>query len=406
MKYFALIILALLSFRAVGSDFTDAAVINNMGLASGWTGSVFTYNNDIWIRSYKDGMGMYDYRVGAGGVISEMRDVQSGFEKLLAAPARSERTDRVIQEVWWGLNLNNTNGGSPDGRFNVNQAGTFEDGNSPRPPHTLTPTISVDVDANPGAPEVDVYSVPQDQWFAENQPPFTGKFSMLTRYKLIGNGWLMVRRVTLIGQIMTNNSPTNIRDLYIDAWTPFNKQVFDGMALDMDTLGNPTWWYQADRDMPVHTAFSAPATHGYAVAFSTSDHASKTAVGLVFGASQPQWYENQIGKSIGRHDFRCQEWSDHEGGGLCFKPNLRFKFPIPAGMVIDDYFVIVPSPQMDSQFAADVTSAESLIPAPRLFWPKTVLDGELADIVNQLNANKIVNGVRTDQLVPLINSEE
>src|SRR5581483_322902 len=193
--------------------------------------------------------------------------------------------------------------------------------------------VAVDISSDPTSPQIDVYSVPQNQWYGANESAFTGKFSLLTRYKLMGNGWLMVRRVTVIGQVMTNNSPANIRDLYIDAWTPFTKQVFNGMALAMDTLGNPLWWYQAGYNLPLQMALSTSASRGYAVAFSTSSHATKTAIGLVFGTAQPQSYANQIGSNVGSHTFRCQEWSDN-GGGLCFKPNLEFfAFTIPAGTV-------------------------------------------------------------------------
>ncbi len=404
MKYLTFLALSLAGLKAIASDFTDTASINTMVLANGWTGAIITNNSDLWIRSYDNGVGMYDYRIGAGGAVAEMRQVQSNNEDLLAGPFRSERTDRVIQEVWWGLNLVYSKGGAPDGRFNVNQAGNYADGNSPRPPNTLTPTVATDIIPDSTAPQIDVYSVPQDQWYPANDAMFTGKFSMLSRYKLIGNGWLMVRRVTVVGQILTNNLPANIRDLYIDAWTPFTKKVFNAMALSIDTFGNPLWWYQTGYNIPSQSAWPSTATHGYAVAFSASSHATKTAIGFVFGNSPPQWYTNQVGSSIGLHTFRCQEWSDN-GGGLCFKPNLEFTFSIPAGTVIDDYYVIVPSPRMDSQFAADIASVEPLIPAPRFFWPGTVLDGELLAIVNRLNAN-LVNDVRTDKLGPLINTGE
>src|SRR5580692_10747574 len=103
MKFFVFLTLSLLGLKAIASDFTDTAPINTMSLASGWTGTIFTNDNDLWIRSYENGVGMYDYRIGAGGAVSEMREVPSNYKNLLARPFRSERTDRVIQEVWWGL---------------------------------------------------------------------------------------------------------------------------------------------------------------------------------------------------------------------------------------------------------------------------------------------------------------
>jgi hypothetical protein len=175
--------------------------------------------------------------------------------------------------------------------------------------------------------------------------------------------------------------------------------MFNAMALSIDMSGNPVWWFQAG-SLPVNTGLQTSATLGYAVAFSTASRNTNSVVGLAFGCSQPQSFLNHIASSVGSHMFRCQEWTDN-GGGICFKPNLQFTAAVPAGSVTDDYYIIVPAPCMNGQFASDLAIAVSLVPPPRVYWPETALDGELQEIVTQLGAN-LVNEVRTDKLAQLL----
>ncbi len=52
--------------------------------ASFFTCEAFTYNGDVWMRSSYEGKAWFDYRIGAGGDVAEMRNCDTAFSPVLA----------------------------------------------------------------------------------------------------------------------------------------------------------------------------------------------------------------------------------------------------------------------------------------------------------------------------------
>ena len=101
------------------------------------------------------------------------------------------------------------------------------------------------------------------------------------------------------------------------------------------------------------------------MAFSSNGHATNTAVGLVFTGIAP----GDLRQPDPQHRRpACLPLPGMVGQWRrdLLQPNLQLNFH-PAGTIIDDYYVLVPSPRMDSDFAADIANVLPLVPAPRVF---------------------------------------
>jgi hypothetical protein len=157
-----------------------------------WQWENFTLQQDIWMRSYQNHQAMFDYRLGPGGAISEIRHCPKGNRALLAPSYQTEETDRIIQSLFWGQSPNVKDlriTGSIDNsnqNFNINLGGTAS--------NQYAPIISVQRNAK----KIDIYTVPFAQFLPYFDPAFTGPVSHFSRYEMLADGVLKVRRVILI----------------------------------------------------------------------------------------------------------------------------------------------------------------------------------------------------------------
>lgn len=358
-----------------------------------WTWNAFTDQGDVWLRSAADGQGMFDFRLGAGGAIAEMRDVQAGAKRLLSPSFQGEATDRIIQWTWWSDSITNPIAGLPafEHRFNVTQGGTFS--------NQISPTMSVRIRS--GVNIVDVYSLPQDQWKTQQQPHMQGKISALTRYEMAADGVLKIRRVMLVDHVYLRGEETQFDKLYVEAWSPFDRSgTFDGLALGVDANGNPNWWYQAGNNIPHYPNFPVASTNGYAVVFRIGSHQTNTAVGLVFGLSQVS--PATTGNS---HVLNSMSWNN----GIGILPALNLS-NVALGSVIDTTIALVPRHSLNAEMAGQLATLVPQIPAPVVHAPATAFAGELGDIVTRLKTNLTQSGQRTQHLaavaVPIASAQE
>ena len=216
------------------------------------------------------GKKQFDFRIGAGGAISEMRDCTDEDQPLLAPTNKGEVTDRVIQWTAWSESVNHRVAKLPksEWRYNVTQGGTNAS--------EISPTVSVRWDKS--ANVIDVYSVPQDQWKTEQQPHMKGNLSALTRYEGMADGVLKIRRVVRVGDITLLGKPAPPGRMIFEAWTPFRHsgKTFDSLALSLDEAGKPNWWYEIGHNLPKYPKWPVNDTKGYAVVFRASSRRSTT----------------------------------------------------------------------------------------------------------------------------------
>ena len=183
----------------------------------------------------------FDYCLGGGGCISQMRYIPDNYNALLA-PALGNDTDRVMQYTFWGVSTNciDPNSKEDDKRFNVDQAGNKTG--------IFSPVFSVSSKDN----NIDIYSVAHNQWYSSMDADFTGSVSSFTRYSLEENGVLQVRKVILVPDILLSGKSVGAYDLYFEQWLPFrfSSDAFDSLAFGLNMDGEPNWWYSNQDGTP------------------------------------------------------------------------------------------------------------------------------------------------------------
>ena len=370
-------------------DYDDPAPFEQAPLAPGWTCSAFESQGDIWIRTFEAGAERFDMRIGAGGVISELRHAAQSYAPLLSPSFSGEATDRVIQWTWWSPSITHTVPALPqfEWRFNVTQAGTFES--------LLAPTHFVTLDA--GDCMVEVWSSPRDQWKTEQQPYMQGVLAARTRYRVFGAGLVAVRRTILVGDATLEGQPATYDEVYLEAWTPMRRPTFDALALSLDGAGTPTWWYAAGQNLPQYPFIDVTTTNGYAAVFAQASPATSAAVGVVFGKQHPcLWSAGQC-LAAGSLDLNSMEWNN----GIGVLPGLSLS-SLESGQVVDYDLVIAPSQGLSGTFTASLADTVTVIPAPRILQPGASLPPALSQVVQLLGTLADDSGTRSDHLAPLL----
>jgi hypothetical protein len=71
-------------------------------LQRGYRCEIKTVAKNLWVAAFRNKTKLYDFRVGAAGVIAEMRDGLNGLKRMSGPPTDvGPEIDRVFQEVYW-----------------------------------------------------------------------------------------------------------------------------------------------------------------------------------------------------------------------------------------------------------------------------------------------------------------
>lgn len=480
MKRIAAIALTTCSFAgldAFGSDFTETATIFLYGLDANWTGKIYDRNNtkDMWLGGAYNINGQsferMHYRLGPGGALDEVLSGEDpSWPNFLSIDPSA--TDRMLQQVLWDFPVTTPVspadcGCTPDNahnQYNVNQAGTRD--NLVTPVVSVTPT-TLSLGGQP-TPQIDVYATPQDQygdtpkWHDPNfsnvagvvdsaRRYLTSKNSLLTRYRLVGPGHLLVRRVLLVGdtfksgKVVTtqpNGTESGHPWLTVEAWAPFVREFdnasfgFNSVAFQWNTDNSLGLWVCSERydtwmqygknkeSQTYYISTQDPWQTGYGVAFRsvispqaqpdiygdqdmTCDPATRAqypAIAVLFGRSRPQRWHAQTYTEYGQTVFATWRFKPETRpvgpAAIGILPALRFGDPvigypptpndtIAAGGIIDVTIMYIASMHMDSAMKTEIDRWLPLIPAPRYFPPGTVFDAgsDLEQIAKNLKAN-------------------
>jgi hypothetical protein len=354
-----------------------------------WTWTQRRDATDVWLTASQDGAEMFDLRLGAAGSIAELNYHPAGDQDLLANPYGDNDTDRVIQWTLWSDNVSAVSDGMSE-PFNEDLAGSGDD--------TFAPTVSVQ--AAPGT--VDIYAVPQDQWDRSLNGAMQARYSSLTRYELLPNGVLKVRRVVLTGPISNQPNGGGVYDVYFEEWNPFKAgdNLFNAYALSLDASGTPDWWYAANENIPYYQYLPVGDSFGYALIYNQSALRTLPVIGVVFGTQELRVVSSAgLTGPVGRHVFNSMGWGSEtpDDQGIALLPALEM-FDVPSQSVIDYTYYLVLRPHADASLAADLATLAAATPAPVLYGPNEALPAELRGIVTTLGQNLNAPTVRTDHL--------
>lgn len=301
---------------------------------------------DVWLKLSAGGSNTFALRLGAGGAISE---INGGGKSLLSPSFQGEVTDRVIQWTIWSDTVTNRVASLPkkfEWRFNLTQGGCFDG--------TISPTAEVRVDAGRGI--LDVYSVPQDQWKTEQREVMRCKLSCLTRYEMMPEGVLLIRRWIRVGDLTLNGKTTAFADLQVEAWNSFLRApaVFDAVAMGLDEQGNPTKIFPTGASFPHYPKILADQTAGWALVFNQHLLTNGQCIAVVFGRETPLDHG-------GKHEFNLMQWTD----GVAVLPKAIFR-QVESEAILEQSLALVLGTRMDARLRGQLDALANTLSRPRV----------------------------------------
>ena len=378
---------------AIEATLSRSAILSsiNQVLSDGWRSRFRIVGDDIWVRTVKpDGTPEFDFRLGAAGVIAEIRDVASG-QNLLAPSNRGESTDRVVQWTLWelGQTIRHNVGSLPDfeDRFNLTQAGTFD--------NVIHGTVEVEIVDG----QVNIWSVVDRNWKSQQDPYMDGTVTALTQMTILDGGGLLVRRVVRVGEIRLNRNAVTLDNPYFEAWTPLSDAAFNAMAVSIDGNGNPDEFFIDGRNIPGYQPrISVENTRGWALGYDRFDRDEGTNLAVVFGTDIGTVFSAD-GSETNNHQYARNSLDFR--GGWAILPGL-FPGSVGEGAIIETHLILLPGDTIDASTGAQLDALAELLPAPRVFHAGAQLSGDLNSIANRLSTLSSENRTSTDHLAGLL----
>ena len=374
-------------------DFSNQVVEQlNEVLPDDWNVQSSVRNGNIWFRTFApDGSAKFDVRIGSAGVIAEIRDIDTS-RNLLAPSFNHEVTDRVVQWTMWefGNAVRHDVPSLPDfeDRFNVTQAGTFE--------NVLNGTVDVDLNLEQG--QIDVWSVVDNNWKSEQDPHMDGTITALTRTEVLDGGAILVRRVIRIGEINLNGQTVSLAAPYFEAWSPFSDSVFNSMALGINANGNPNNWFADGINIPHYPHTPVENTRGWAVSYNRDNLADGPTMSVVFGKDKGTVHRAD-GATTTSHRYNLNSMDFN--GGMAILPGL-LPGSLSEGAIIDQHLIFMPGNGIDGSTAAQLDALAGRLPPPQVYHAGAELDGELFAIADRLSSLKQEPRSATNNLGTLI----
>lgn len=341
--------------------------------------------NNLWMRSYLGGVAQFDYRVGAGGCIAEMRACYLGNEQLLCPTwvnsAYHDRDNVLMWVMWAGATIDGASdeedSNSWKKRWNVNQAGGH-DGFAP------VSEVVVDVTLQGGVIEVfsqsdEQFIVGYDDTFRSTQGP--DWVSQHVRYDLLDKGVLKITHTSVIPTIHRNNiivhrgtAPgQNYHYAYFEKWSTFFAAPngrFNGLARKLTENGSPDQWFQFGQNMPSYQDEPLSTTSGYAVAFQVGGYASGEwpVVGVVSGTKDMEVVGAAAASAEAYQNFF--EWiGAGELGYVAILPACNLELPMHGSVVVYETYLLARA-SSDGEFVKDLNFYSEKVTPPRVYGPE------------------------------------
>ena len=376
--------------EATLSQPVDVSSINQV-LSDGWKSTFRIVGDDIWVRTVKpDGTPEFDFRLGAAGVIAEIRDVDSG-ENLLAPSFQGESTDRVVQWTLWeiGQTIRHNVASLPDfeDRFNTTQAGTFD--------NVLHGTVEVEINGD----QINIWSVADRNWKSEQDPFMNGTVTSMTQMTILDGGGLLVRRVIRVGEIRLRGNVVSLDNPYFEAWTPLSDAAFNAMAVSINDNGDPDEFFRDGRDIPTYQPrVSVANTRGWALGYDRFDEDGGNNLAVVFGTDIGTVFHAD-GSLTSNHQY-SRNGLDFRGGWAIL-PGL-LPGSLGEGAIIEQHLILLPGDTIDSSTGSQLDALAEVLPAPRVFHAGAELSSDLGAIATRLSTLSGENQTSTDHLAGLL----
>jgi hypothetical protein len=353
--------------------------------AETWGINLYSFKDEVRATVTENGEGKYTLLFGYGGSVSAILDHEKAYSDQLAGPYNDEETDRILQTVLWGVSRNANIGTRYPTRWNVNQAGTFE--NLP------AQIVSFNVVTNQ---RLEVYSVNGNQWYQHLDDDYQGSqpVSQYTRYTCEPGGVLGVRTITRIPQIHVSGAERESFKAYIEHWSAFKNTFgtngFNAVAIRATPEGVPNWWYSTTDATGSHGALpdypNWPLRYrsldGYAFAYNTRGVSKHTVAAMLFGRDRVQ---RPASRAYCQSVLNFKYWlAPNVNPGIGILPGIYVDQALP-GTLVDFEFKLILRSGSNAEFMTQLTkSTEQLLP-PRVYEPDEAVPPELKPIQRKLN---------------------
>lgn len=361
----------------------------NAVLPNGWRSTVRIVGDDIWIRTVRpDGVAQFDFRLGAAGVIAELRNASSG-ESLLAPSFQGEVTDRVLQWTLWefgeAVRYDVPSLPTFEDRFNTTQAGTFD--------NVLHGTVDVAIEGQ----QVSVWSVVDRNWKSEQDPNIESTVTALTQMTILDGGAIHVRRVIRIGEIRVRGNEVSLQNPYIESWNPLSDSALNTVALSINGNGAPSQTF-VDGSVPTYPEIPVEETRGWALGYDRFNASRGNNLAIVFGTDKGTVFRaNGAATTNHRYNLNSLDFS----GGFAILPGLR-PGSLGEGSIIEQHLILLPNQTINAGTAAQLDALAQQLPAPRVFHPGVYPRNDLAPIAERLATLANQRSVATDHLARLL----
>jgi hypothetical protein len=371
----------------VDATFVTPDALLALPLDPQWSCSAFPFKDDIWIDiAPKSGLGHSDFRIGAGGAISQARNVDKAAVTLLGPPLPDSITDRVIQWVAWSGNLKRPKVPAGQARFNLNQAGGRT---------KIAPALSHSIDTANCATEV--YAAPRNQYFGANDEYFKATFRDYVKYQVIDRGMILAHRVVVLDEVTVNGTPTVLPDLSpFQTWVPLSTQ-FNAIATSFLETGAPATRFLASQ-LGHHHILS---NRGYAVAYKSGAPATGLAAAVISGRALTCNFVGGACQQRGSTDIAISPFATV----LAVNSEINISDPLPKNTVIEQYEVFAFRRGITADFVADIERVAPLVPSTRIYppaadgSPSAEMPPDTDAIVTTILAGASTDGVVTDHLL-------
>jgi hypothetical protein len=364
--------------------------LEDTSLAVGWGCEVLNVADKLVLVTTQNGEMRWALQIGAGGSLTQIQDVPAD---IMILPTQLLETGPATEFVTqWTAYSGDVKYDHPDligsdDAFHINQAGTGDE--------TFSPTISVEVDLN--ACIIDVFSVPSKQWFSVLDPYIEGKLSQRTRYKVIGQGRVFVRRTILIDSVVLDGDIVDLDGLNLTNTNFIASGPFAHLAATLNDAGLATQFDKID-ELPTKNNTPVTMTSGYLAFMDVNELLNGKILALVYGTQGICGAAKTGCESRGTHTI---SQSEVVGEHVRIFPTLRLQ-GVTEGEIIDWSTVLLMQTGTSPVLGGDVLGYEELI-APPVVIPKdgVVYPESFNTLATALRDNLLVPGTETDDLAPL-----
>ena len=375
----------------VASPTLLAAGLDEQKLAPGWECRVTSDRDDIWLKTLYKKQPQFDFRIGAGGSLAEIRQLKGKKPQALLATSPYGRL--ADQQVQWSLaaeKLVRKLPGVPASgwTYQVAQGLGYDNG--------YAPTVAVLV--NEDGCQVDIYATPKEQYRPEQRGVWQGSFPNLTRYRVIGPGALAVRQVLRVSGAKADGKLTALENVRLQTSIPLIKPQFNQIGLGLDIHHQPKRSYRIGASFPAFADWSQDKSDPLLLAYDSKSLSERAAL-IVGSSSQPPCRQT----ASGCNDYGELRLNLFEATGTLTLLPATLLPTLNTGDMVDQSYLLYPAQGIGAAEHETLSWMQAQVPRPRVVPADQISSAKLGVIAAKLAFFEDAPGLRSNRLGRALN---